>query len=142
MPCVLRKLFDIRFSYKHKTDCVRPLCLNMSLDKICISKRAINFHPSISLKQMESLVTIADNLEPSLRRINMRHRRKTKKLTLVNQIILSFKHEALHSNIVSNNYNLLLSVSLVIIIIIIITICPRPYTLRLNPASDGGLPSN
>ena len=69
----------------------------MSLDKICISKRAIDFHPSISLKQIESLLTIADNLEPLLRRINTRHRRKTEKLTLFNQIILRFKHEALCS---------------------------------------------
>ena len=73
----------------------------MSLDKICISKRAIDFHPSISLKQMESLLTIADNLEPFLRRINTRHRRKTKKLTVFNQIILRFKPEALCS---VNNY--------------------------------------
>ena len=50
---------------------------------------------------MESLLTIADNLEPLLRRINMQHRRKTKKLTLFNQIILRFKHEALCS---VNNY--------------------------------------
>ena len=69
----------------------------MSLDKICISKRATDFHPSISLKQMESLLTIADNLEPLLRRINMWHRRKTKKLTLFNQIILRFKLEDLYS---------------------------------------------
>ena len=50
---------------------------------------------------MESLLTIADNLEPFLRRINTRHRRKTKKLTLFNQIILRFKNEALCS---VNNY--------------------------------------
>ena len=46
---------------------------------------------------MESLVTIADNLELWLRRINMRHRRETKKLTLLDQIILSFKLGALYS---------------------------------------------
>ena len=46
---------------------------------------------------MELLVTIADNLEPRLRRINMRHRKKTKKLTLFDQIILTFKLEALYS---------------------------------------------
>ena len=50
---------------------------------------------------MESLLTIADNLEPLLRRINMQHRRKTKKLTLFNQIILRFQQEALCS---VNNY--------------------------------------
>ena len=48
------------------------------------------------LKEMKSLLTIADNLEPWLRRINMRHRRKTKKLTLFDQIILRFKLEALY----------------------------------------------
>ena len=46
---------------------------------------------------MESLLTIADNLEPCLRRINMQHRKKTKKLTLFDQIILRFKLEALYS---------------------------------------------
>ena len=30
---------------------------------ICVSKRAINFHPSILIKQMESLLTVADNLD-------------------------------------------------------------------------------
>ena len=69
---------------------------------------------------MESLLTMADNLEQQLRRINiyMRHRRKTKKLTLFYLIILRFKLEVLDD--VKNNYNLLLPVSLVIIIIIII----------------------
>ena len=57
-----------------------------------------------------------DNLEPCLRRINMQHRTKTKKLTLFDQIILRFKLEASYSD----DYNLLLPVSLVIIIIIII----------------------
>ena len=47
----------------------------------------------------------------------MRHRRKSKKLTLFDQIILRFK-----LYIYINNYNLLLPVSLVIIIIIIIII--------------------
>ena len=46
---------------------------------------------------MESLLTVADNLEPRIPRINMRHQRKTKKLTLFNQIILRFKLEALYS---------------------------------------------
>ena len=46
---------------------------------------------------MASLLTITDNLEPWLRRINLRHRRKTKKLTLLDQIILQFKLEALYS---------------------------------------------
>ena len=64
---------------------------------------------------MESLPTIADNLEPCLRCINMQHRRKTKKLTLFDQIILRFKLEASYSD----DYNLPLPVSLVIIIIII-----------------------
>ena len=63
---------------------------------------------------------MADNLEQQLRRINMRHRRKTKKLTLFYLIILRFKLEVLDD--VKNNYNLLLPVSLVIIIIIIIII--------------------
>ena len=67
---------------------------------------------------MESLLTIADNLEPCLRRINMQHRRKTKKLTLFDQIILRFKLEASYSD----DYNLPLPVSLVIIIKIIIII--------------------
>ena len=69
---------------------------------------------------MESLLTIADNLEPCLRRINMQHRRKTKKLTLFDQIILRFKLEASYSD----DYNLPLPVSLVIIIKIIIIIVP------------------
>ena len=52
----------------------------MSLDMIRISKRAINFNgitshhsgqpinfdPSISIEAMESLLTIADNLEPGV----------------------------------------------------------------------------
>ena len=46
---------------------------------------------------MASLLTITDKLEPWLRRINMRHRKKTKKLTLFDQIILRFKLEALYS---------------------------------------------
>ena len=46
---------------------------------------------------MASLLTITDNLEPWLRRINLRHRRKTKKLTLFDQIILQVKLEALYS---------------------------------------------
>ena len=45
---------------------------------------------------MESLLTIADNLEPLVRRINMLHRRKTKKLTLLDQISLRFKLESLY----------------------------------------------
>ena len=50
----------------------------------------------------------------------MRHRRKTKKLTLFDQIILRFiKFEALYS---VNNYNKILPVLFVIIIIIIIII--------------------
>ena len=40
----------------------------MSLDMICMSEGAINFHPSISIKQMESLLTIEDNLEAWLRK--------------------------------------------------------------------------
>ena len=55
---------------------------------------------------MESLLTIADNLEPWLRRINMRHRRKMKKLTLFDQIILRVKLEAFrHFNSNNNNNN-------------------------------------
>ena len=42
---------------------------------------------------MQSLFTIADNLEPRLRRINMWHRTKTKKLTLFDQNILRFKSD-------------------------------------------------
>ena len=45
---------------------------------------------------MESLLTTADNFELWLRRINMGHRRETKKLTLLDQIILSFKLGALY----------------------------------------------
>ena len=45
---------------------------------------------------MESLLTIADNLDAGLRCINMRHRRRTRKLTLFDQIILRFKLEALY----------------------------------------------
>ena len=46
---------------------------------------------------MESFLTKADNFELWLRRINMRHRREAKKLTLLDQIILSFKLGALYS---------------------------------------------
>ena len=50
---------------------------------------------------MQSLLTIADNLETRLRRtfcvVNMRHRTKTKKLTIFDQIILWFKLEASYS---------------------------------------------
>ena len=49
----------------------------MSLDMICISKRAINFHPSILIKANDFV----------------RQGRKTKKLTLLDQIILRFKLE-------------------------------------------------
>ena len=64
----------------------------MSLDMICISKRAINFHPSISIKA--NGITSHYRGQPLwLRRINMWHRRKTKKLTLFDQIILRFKLE-------------------------------------------------
>ena len=49
----------------------------MSLDMICISKRAINFHPSISIKANDFV----------------RQGRKTKKLTLFDQIILRFQLE-------------------------------------------------
>ena len=62
----------------------------MSLYMSCISEREINFHPTVSIKAMKSLITIADNLEPWLRRINMRHQRevkKLKKLTPLDQII-------------------------------------------------------
>ena len=45
---------------------------------------------------MESVLTIADNLESGLRRINMGLRRNTKKLTLFDQIILKFKLESLY----------------------------------------------
>ena len=49
----------------------------MSLDMICISKQAINLHPSISIKANDFV----------------RQGRKTKKLTLLDQIILRFKLE-------------------------------------------------
>ena len=42
----------------------------MSLDMICISKRAISFHQPISIKAYGITLTIADNLEPWLRLIN------------------------------------------------------------------------
>ena len=48
----------------------------------------------------------------------MQHQRKTKRLTLFDQIVLRFKLEASYSD----TYNLLLPISLVIMIIIIITI--------------------
>ena len=48
----------------------------------------------------------------------MQHQRKTKRLTLFDQIVLRFKLEASYSD----TYNLLLPVSLVIMIIIIIII--------------------
>ena len=48
----------------------------------------------------------------------MQHQRKTKRLTLFDQIVLRFKLEASYSD----SYNLLLPVSLVIMIIIIIII--------------------
>ena len=67
---------------------------------------------------MELLLTIADNLEPWHCRINMQHQRKTKRLTLFDQIVLRFKLEVSYSD----TYNLLLPVSLVIKIIIIIII--------------------
>ena len=78
---------------------------------------------------MESLPTIEDNLEPCLRCINMQHRRKTKKLTLFDQIILRFKLEASYSD----DYNLPLPVSLVIIIkIIIIIIIIVPGNINIH----------
>ena len=46
---------------------------------------------------MESLLTKADNLEPWLRRTNKQHHRKTKNLTIFDQIIFRFKLEALYS---------------------------------------------
>ena len=61
------------------------ICMSLDLTWfVCKKERPI--HP-FQQKQMESLVTIADNLELWLRRINMRHRRKAKKLTLLDQII-------------------------------------------------------
>ena len=67
---------------------------------------------------MELLLTIADKLEPWHCRINMQHQRKTKRLTLFDQIVLRFKLESSYSD----TYNLLLPISLVIMIIIIIII--------------------
>ena len=61
------------------TNCVGPLWLYVTGQDLYI-KKAINFDLSISLKQIESLLTIADNP----------HRRKTKKLTVFKQIILRF----------------------------------------------------
>ena len=60
----------------------------------------------------------------------MRHGRKTKKLTLFDQIISRFKLKALYS---VKYYNLLLPVSLVIIIIIIINFLGQWF---LNKALD------
>ena len=69
----------------------------MSLDMTWfVYKKERPIHP-FQQKQMESFLTKADNLELWLRRINMRHRRETKKLTLLDQIILSFKLGALYS---------------------------------------------
>ena len=65
----------------------------MSLDMICISKRAINFHPLISIKA--NGITSHYNGQP--RTVNSSdHRRKTKKLTIFDQIILRFTLEALY----------------------------------------------
>ena len=85
----------------------------------CISKRVINFHPSISIKAngITSHYSKQPQTVTSSYKINMRHGRKTKKLTLFDQIISRFKLKALYS---VKYYNLLLPVSLVIIIIIII----------------------
>ena len=58
----------------------------------------------------------------------MQHRTKTKKLTLFDQIILRFKLEASYSD----DYNLLLPVSLVIIIIIIIIIIIVPGNINIH----------
>ena len=60
----------------------------------------------------------------------MRHGRKTKKLTLFDQIISRFKLKALYS---VKYYNLLLPVSLVMIIIIIINFLGQWF---LNKALD------
>ena len=54
----------------------------MSLDMICISKRAINFHPSISIKANG----ITSHYSGQPRRVT------TKKLILFYQIILRFTH--------------------------------------------------
>ena len=83
----------------------------MSLDMICISKRAINFHPSISIKA--NGITSHYSGQPRTVTSSCKYaaQKKDEKLTIFDQIILRF-----------NNYNLLLPVSLVIIIIIIIII--------------------
>ena len=57
----------------------------------------------------------------------MQHQRKTKRLTLFDQIVLRFKLEASYSD----TYNLLLPISLVIIIIIIIIIIMKMNKMRI-----------
>ena len=57
----------------------------------------------------------------------MQHQRKTKRLTLFDQIVLRFKLEASYSD----TYNLLLPISLVIMIIIIIIIRMKMNKMRI-----------
>ena len=75
----------------------------MSLDMICISKRAINFHPSISiksfyLKEMELLLT---SYSGQPRTVTSSYKfaapKKDEKLNLFDQITLRFKLEVLCS---------------------------------------------
>ena len=63
---------------------------------ICIQKRAISFHPLISIKA--NGITFHYNGQPrTVSRKNLRHRGKKKKLTLSDQTILWFKLEGLYS---------------------------------------------
>ena len=58
----------------------------------------------------------------------MQHQRKTKRLTLFDQIVLRFKLEASYSD----TYNLLLPISLVIMIMIIIIIIIIIIRMKMN----------
>ena len=69
----------------------------MLLDMICISKRAISFHPSISIKQ--NGITSDHSRQPRTVTSSYKYAapKKTKKPTPFDQIILRFKLEALYS---------------------------------------------
>ena len=71
----------------------------MSLDIICISKRAINFRPSISKKA--NGVTSHYSGQPRSRTVTSSYKyaapKKDEKANLFDQIILRFQLEALYS---------------------------------------------
>ena len=69
----------------------------MSLDMICISKRAINFHSSILIKANGITSHYSGQPRTVISSYKYAAPKKTKKLTLFDQIILRFKLEALYS---------------------------------------------